>query len=176
MKKKFMVLLFIFSVSTTINAETKIKKNIIGINPLGAFVKLLSGEYGRFLDDNGTAEINVPFYFINLKGDEGDIHINSMGIGLKYRKYVNGLGKGLFFGIGNEFDYNINHFGKENIFAITPLIETGFRFIFENDLTLAPSIKLGKTFKFSSSNYEDEGISLFPCCYVNFNLGIALIF
>lgn len=137
--------------SSSVLAQTKFeKKNLFGVNPLGLVFKIYSGEYGRFLDDEGAVEVNVPFFYW-APLDE----LTIFGLGAKYRMYKDKNGEGIFYGGGISFgsvswDYETISLitfqtTTESVtaFVIGPEGEVGYRWRWENNLTLAPSLTLG---------------------------------
>ncbi|MDA3884909.1 MAG: hypothetical protein PF638_04875 [Candidatus Delongbacteria bacterium] len=161
MKKiKLVVLMTMLLGATLLNADTYGKQNYFGFNPFGLLFNIYSGEYGRFLDAEGTTEINIPFYATIWD------NINAYGIGAKYRIYKDGNGEGVFYGGGLklsmltwEWDFSywngstwVNDPEKVSWTTITPLGELGYRWSWANGWTIAPSLELG----FDVSTYEEE--------------------
>ena len=183
MKKiKLVVLVIMLLGATMLNADTYGKQNYFGINPFLLIFNAYSGEYGRFLDAEGTTEINVPFYFFSY----GDF--TAMGLGAKYRMYKDGNGEGVFYGGGLTVDswtwedWYLNTSGEwEDItwMTITPMGELGYRWSWANGWTIAPSIELGfgvSTFDagdntlISDPDYGAQGLDW------GINLGVAYMF
>jgi hypothetical protein len=189
MKKiKLVVLVTMLLGATMLNADTYGKQNYFAVNPFGLIFNINSGEYGRFLDAEGTTEINIPFY-ATIWDD-----INAYGIGANYRIYKDGNGEGIFYGGGIEMDmvtwewdwvtWNSttstwdNTSEKESWTTFTPLGELGYRWTWANGWTIAPSIEAGFTVStYESSNdlwgdpeYGDGGVAW------GLNLGIAYMF
>ena len=185
MKKiKLVVLATMLLGATMLNADTYGKQNSFGINPFGLIFNIYSGEYGRFLDAEGTTEINVPFYYFGYED------FTALGLGAKYRIYKDGNGEGVFYGGGLtvdswtwEFDYYDTstmqiETADASWLTITPLGELGFRWSWANGWTIAPSLELGfsvSTFEadnddWGSIDYGDQGL------HWGLNLGIAYMF
>ncbi|MDA3838350.1 MAG: hypothetical protein PF574_05150 [Candidatus Delongbacteria bacterium] len=159
MKKiKLVVLVCMLFGASVLNADTYGKQNSFGFNPFGLIFSIYSGEYGRFLDAEGTTEINIPFYATIWE------YVNAYGIGAKYRIYKDGNGEGVFYGGGLKlsmvtwendwYNYTTSTYEDDTITwtTITPLAELGFRWSWANGWTIAPSLELG----FDISTYEEE--------------------
>ena len=189
MKKiKLVVLMTMLLGATMLNADTYGKQNYFGINPFGLIFNIYSGEYGRFLDAEGTTEINVPFYFYT--NDFFGVTYTALGLGAKYRIYKDGNGEGVFYGGGLTFDSwtvedvathwdAVNGYTYDDVtwINITPMGELGFRWSWANGWTIAPSLELGfdvSTFDDGDtySSLETGGGGL----HWGLNLGIAYMF
>ena len=182
MKKiKLVVLMTMLLGATLLNADTYGKQNYLGINPFGLIVNIYSGEYGRFLDAEGSTEINIPFYATIWD------NINAYGIGAKYRIYKDGNGEGVFYGGGLKLSmitwdwdwYNGTSTVNEKVSwtTITPLGELGYRWSWANGWTIAPSLELG----FDISTYDDTDNWGTPSngtsgLHWGLNLGVAYMF
>ena len=182
MKKiKLVVLMTMLLGATLLNADTYGKQNYFAVNPFGLIFNIYSGEYGRFLDAEGTTEINIPFYATIWD------NINAYGIGAKYRIYKDGNGEGIFYGGGIELDmvtwewdwWNGTTWDTqdESWTIITPLGELGYRWTWDNGWTIAPSIEAGFTVStydgddaWGDPDYGAGGIAW------GLNLGIAYMF
>jgi len=145
MKRMFVLFAIIALSSSLLTAQqTADRKNHIGVNPLGLLFKIYSGEYGRYID-NGTAEINVPFFYWAPTSD-----LSIVGIGAKYRWYKDKNNEGIFYGGGLalmsvSWDYSSWSSPDEKITAVTfePQGEFGYRWRWDSGFTLAPSLTLG---------------------------------
>ena len=185
MKKiKLVVLMTMLLGATLLNADTYGKQNSFGINPFGLIFNIYSGEFGRFLDAEGTTEINVPFFFFSYED------FTALGLGAKYRMYKDGNGEGVFYGGGLTVDSwtwedvaqdwdAVNGFTYEDLtwLTITPMGELGFRWSWANGWTIAPSLELGfnvSTFDgnedWADLDYGSQGL------HWGLNLGIAYMF
>ena len=94
-----LVAALVIGMTSILSAETYGKQNLLGVNPLGVLFNVYSGEYGRFLDEKGSSEINIPFYATLWDS------MNAYGLGIKYRMYKDENGEGLFYGGGISGDY-----------------------------------------------------------------------
>lgn len=165
-----------------LKADTYGKQNLFGINPFGLLFNIYSGEYGRFMDAEGTTEINVPFYFFSYED------FTAIGLGAKYRIYKDKNGEGVFYGGG----LTIDSWSWKDIYywdgstwktddttwlTITPLGEAGYRWSWANGWTIAPSLELGFSVSTFDGNdawgdldYGAQGL------HWGLNLGVAYMF
>ena len=188
MKKiKLVVLVTMLLGATMLSADTYGKQNSFGINPFGLIFNIYSGEYGRFLDAEGTTELNVPFFFFTFED------FTAIGLGAKYRIYKDGNGEGVFYGGGltvdswtwedvtTDIDLTTTPwtYTVEDVtwLTITPLAELGYRWSWPSGWTIAPSLELG--FKVSTFDGEDDWGDLdygAQGLHWGLNLGIAYMF
>ena len=173
------ILMFVFA--GNLKADTYGKQNYFGINPLGLLFNIYSGEYGRFLDEQGSSEINVPFVFWAYSD------WSYIGIGAKYRMYKDGNGAGVYYGGGlyvTSFNWDYSYWdggvrkkGSSNWMTFSPKGELGYRWSWPSGWTIAPSIELGykvSTYKdpFTGAD-SDYGTSGFDW---GLNIGLAFMF
>lgn len=149
MKKVLAVLVLGLLLVGSTSAQVKPKPNVAGLNPLGLIFGIYSGEYSRFMDD-GATEIHVPFFYWNPITD-----LTVLGLGAQYRMYLDKNGNGIFYGGGvrfgsvswkaSYFDANTFQIKSETVSAIVfgPEGVAGYRWLWENGLTVAPSLTLG---------------------------------
>jgi hypothetical protein len=144
MKKVIVAMMLVFAI-TSINAqENQERTKYFGINPLGLVFNIYSGEFGMQIN-NKANEINVPFFFWAPTDD-----ITIIGVGGYYRFYKDENGVGFFYGAGASvgsvsWDYTTDDYNKktEAAITITPNIEGGYRWAWDNGFTIAPTISLG---------------------------------
>ncbi len=172
-----LVLILTFSFGTMLNADNFGKQNYAGINPFGLLFHYYSGNFGHFLDSEGSAEVNIPIGYFSY----GDYTYFS--IGGKYRMYKDKNAEGVFYGGGlkySHYGWDFNWYnGDESLSwnVFTPLLEAGYRWSWENGWTVAPSLDLGYDISsyddgdnWSSPDYGDGGISW------GLNLGVGFMF
>jgi len=184
MKKILIVAaLLICAAFANLKADTFGKQNYAGINPFGLVFGMYSGEYGRFLDAKGAAEINVPFVFWKY---EDYMYV---GLGAKYRMYKDKNGEGVFYGGGIyatswSWDYkwpDSNSQWKDETaswFTVTPMAEAGYRWSWANGWTVAPSLELG--YRIATADDKYNGITVDDSYLSGFswglNVGLAYMF
>ncbi len=178
--KKIMILLVLvltLSFSSMLSADNFGKQNYAGANPFGLLIHYYSGDFGHFLDSEGSAEVNIPIGYFSY----GDYTYFSLGG--KYRMYKDKNAEGIFYGGGLTYShygwdfhwaYSDNESLSWNVF--TPLVEGGYRWSWANGWTVAPSLELGYDISsyedadWSAPDYGDGGISW------GLNLGIGYMF
>ena len=136
--------------------ETFVKKSVVGLDPLGIMFDVFSGHYGLFRK-NGQRE-----YQLNLLHWQSDDETLLIGGGTGLRHYPLGSAKGPFFGGSLHFSmvqfnwYRVSgrdewirripesdyEAAEETSYLFSPSAEAGYRFTWENGLTLAPSFSV----------------------------------
>lgn len=180
MKKIVLIItMLLILVSISFAQEVPARTKMFGINPLGLLFNIYSGHFG-IITNNGANELNFPFFYWHPIDE-----ITIIGGGAKYRVYPKKNGKAFFYGgtlsaMTISWDYETLdedwNWTTETVTGVsfTPGAEIGYRWVWDNGFTLAPTIGAGYTIgKIESSDgteadYASSGIS--------WSLGIGLAY
>lgn len=152
------------------------KTNLIGINPLGLLLNMYMGEFGMIIND-GENELNFPFFYWN------PLDITMIGAGAKYRVYLDKNGTGIFYGGGVNimsvsWSWSILGTEAETItgITVTPGVEIGYRWSWDNGFTVAPTIGAGFNIAFGDMKNSLGTTSSYGATGLSYSLGIGLAY
>jgi|GEM_PF-1078165 len=167
--KKLMLILSLLIVMTVVsNSEESVKSSkvdkfhgktmYLGVNPLGLILNIYSGQVGFMLNE-GASEFNIPFFYWSPIDD-----LTLTGAGVEYLWYKDKNGAGLHYGVTfSVFSVTnsvLSGFGETKDYSwitYTPGGKVGYRWVWDNGFTLAPSIGLG--YMMGEADVED-GVTL----------------
>ncbi|MDP6669675.1 MAG: hypothetical protein QF492_07215 [Candidatus Krumholzibacteria bacterium] len=132
---KAILLFLLLAASITAVADVEVEKDrMFGINPLMLMGDIYYGHYG-ILTNDGKNEINLPFFFVLNEG-------GAYSVGPKYRWYRRGNWQGPFWGAGVDLGTVSFAWDEYDGVIISPKAEVGYRWIWNNGFTLAPTMTL----------------------------------